>query len=153
MSIKTSDGKVFDSAEEMFNHLQKEWDDSPITYKAYFRLKRLADRIIKFPRRTRDKIVRFYQRGRYGVSDMDTFSFDDYMASVMLEGLKRFKVYSDRYVSYEAEPEFPEALDTMIRGFEMIMNHDVWVDFTEEEQKLYDDTWDYLKQYFYYLWW
>lgn len=61
----------------------------------------------------------FIQRGMRGYADCDVWDFDEYIARVLVGGLKKLK--EDSY-SYPASVESPEAwaaaLETMIEGFE-----------------------------------
>ena len=72
------------------------------------------------------KVVKFYQRGRYGVSYEDEFSLDYYLARILLQSLPKYKndgeygefvVFTDpdyvlEFDNVEEDPEYVVAMDT-----------------------------------------
>jgi len=79
------------------------WDD--IKYYLYYAPVRYLDML---PRR----VYWFFQRGYRGYGDNDTWDFDNYLATVIIGGLKQIKKYHQGL-----EPTKKE-LDIMIKGFE-----------------------------------
>lgn len=68
----------------------------------------LMNWIIDRPR----KIKTFFQRGRKGWAEEDTWNFDGYLSSVIMNGLKHLKSY------YSGEQPTQKEFDIMIKGFE-----------------------------------
>jgi hypothetical protein len=83
------------------------------------------------------KVPNYFERAYYGVGHADVWSFDNYLSSVILRGLKQLKKYKhgipcDIYEKYNnqkltpkqkdklAIKEWDTKLDIMIRGFEII---------------------------------
>ena len=79
------------------------WDE--IKYYLYYAPVRYLDML---PRR----IYWFFQRGYRGFGDNDTWDFDNYLATVISQGLKQIRKYHRGL-----EPTKKE-LDIMIKGFE-----------------------------------
>ena len=84
-----SGGKVFDTVEDFFNHLEDDYN-SRNKYRrldVYYFFKRKWDmkhRLWRVP-------IHWYQRARYGVSEEDTWSFAWYLSNVIPRGVRMLR--------------------------------------------------------------
>jgi len=88
-----------------FDKLTKRTILDELKYQLYYRPVRYLDML---PRR----IYWFFQRGYRGYADNDTWDFDNYLATVIVGGLKQIKTYHQGL-----EPTNKE-LTIIIKGFE-----------------------------------
>ena len=88
----------------------------------------------------------FLQRGWRGYADCDTWDFDNYLATVIIGGLKRLKKYP-----HSCTPT-KEEFNIMIKGFEtnlkMIENPEKY----KELKPIFDKGMKLFHKYFNYLW-
>jgi len=92
------------------------------------------------------KIPNLIHRAYYGWGKADTWDFDNYLANVIIGGLKHLKKYST-----SAEPT-PEEFDAMIEGFEanLLMMDDPSV--YKELKPIFDRGMRLFHKYFNHLW-
>lgn len=104
-------------------------------YSWYYKLKILPKRIYWF-----------FQRGKRGYADCDTWDFDNYLTNVILGGLKNLKKHS-----HSAKPTEKE-FDIMIEGFEanLIMMDDPML--YDELKPIFDKGMKLFHKYFNYFW-
>ena len=97
------------------------------------------------------RIYWFFQRGYRGFGDNDTWDFDNYLATVISQGLKQIKKYH-----HGAEPTKKE-LDIMIKGFEANLKIQE-LNFDPQSNKViilklkFNRGMELFKKYFNYLW-
>ena len=110
-----------------------------IKYYLYYAPKNYLDML---PRR----ILWFFQRGFRGFGDNDTWDFDIYLATIIIEGLKQLKKY------HHGEKPTNKEFDIMIKGFETNLK---MMDNPSKYKKLkpiFDKGMKLFHKYFNYLW-
>lgn len=93
-----------------------------------------------------------YQRARYGISDIDTWSLDNHLANVIALGTQTLKDGYGYPARMESQEEWHEILDRIHRAFS---NYDEIYGTNEEAEFRRDevrDGMDLLKEYFFDLW-
>jgi hypothetical protein len=98
-------------------------------------------------------IKSFYLRGKYGFSPKDTWDFDNYLATVISQGLKHFKKY------YHGKEPTKKEIQTIINGFEAnlkMMNNNLQYNQKSKEYMILKFKFHrgmiLLERYFNYLW-
>ena len=122
-------------------------------------------------------IRRFIQRGYRGWCNADTWSFDAYLANVILDGLKYLKIHKHGYPSTcKNEKEWDRIMDKMIYTFDIekgVCDSDIYIPnnakeyirlkktfknmptiklLTGSEHKKYEEGWKLFRKYFNALW-
>jgi len=81
---------------------------------------------------------KFIQRGNRGWSDEDAWSFDHYLAKVIIGGLTQLRDNNHGYPSDMTPESWEEALTTMIDGFEAAVDI-IEMNFVFADPKSYND--------------
>ena len=97
------------------------------------------------------RIYWFFQRGYRGFGDNDTWDFDNYLATVISQGLREFREY------YHGAKPTKKELDIIIEGFEeniKMMNLDYKYKSKEylRAELRFKKAMELLTKYFNYLW-
>lgn len=80
----------------------------------------------------------WWQRGSRGYSDCDVWGFSDYLAGVIVGGLRQLKTELHGWPHCEeisTEKEWENIIDKMIRAFELHLREAEWTKLTDAEQK------------------
>jgi hypothetical protein len=110
------------------------------------------------------KIKSFFQRGRRGWADEDTWDFDNYLAQVIAEGITHLKSYQHILPTYkpgleseqDAQKRWNDILNQIVVAFKyakLYTEAEISPKEWEEKYKVdYDKGMDLFKEYFFALW-
>lgn len=93
----------------------------------------------------RFKIRQFYERGRYGFAEEDTWSFDSYLAKVISGGVDEIKHRNFGQPDELTPGEWYEILNSISQSFKKY-------NFNRDDILLNKEGWKLLKKYFSGLW-
>lgn len=144
MSIEM-DNQVFETVEEMSAYLDEQWKKKPLTYKARIIAKRKLDALDNLRRQPRF----MWQRARRGYSEQDTWSFDGYLASVIVGGVTDLRERRIGYPSGLTPEKWDEILGKIIDGFTVIQQDDP---LSPEQQAVFDEAVALFGRWFQALW-
>lgn len=102
-----ANGKTFENMDEFASYMEKE--RKKLKWRL-FRLYRKFKRFLRFPKW---KIQQYVERARYGVSTEDTWSFDYYIAGVLVRALRDLR--KSGFPSDMTEKEWVAYLDSIIK--------------------------------------
>jgi len=120
----------------------------------------------EFPIKAHREVKWFIQRGLHGVSNGDCWEFDYYLCDIIIRGCKHLKKYKigvptclgcdsegNEIKSFEeAQKDYYDILDKIVRTFELHKKNLDCHDLTEKEQKELEEGWRLFEEYFHTLW-
>ncbi len=130
------------SMDELFYDLMQ---PKPWYKETWWWLCRKVRAIRSIPRR----IGWFWQRGRRGYSDADTWSFDHYLSVVIAGGVRQL---AERNFSYPCDgitaEEWKEVLHKIADGLESTVTHP----YTDSAYEQWEESMDLFRRYYFDLW-
>lgn len=132
--------REYDSIEDFFFKALNQ--PLPVHKRVKYFMRRTISNIKLVPKR----IKWFYQRGKRGYSEADTWSFDTYLAQVIAGGVGRLSERNFGYPHGMAPEEWSSILEKIAKGFG---ETDKWGDYN---QPAFDEAMELFSKYFHDLW-
>jgi hypothetical protein len=141
-----SQGKVYNSAEEMFADIENDYNNSNKfrSLDVYYFFKRKWDmkhRLWRVP-------IHWYQRARYGISEEDSWSLAWYLSNIIPRGVRMLRERSMGYPSGMTWEEWEEIL-MKIEVYLSLYQEDTG---TEEHRAQINEALALFRAYYYDLW-
>lgn len=107
------------------------------------------------------RIKYFWQRGKRGYSDYDILDFDEYLSTVIIDGLFTFmrinnSVPSEIWTKGKSEEQAVEEWDAIIyqiiQGFAVAEDYEPYTEMSKEDKKTFDKGFRLFKKWFFNFW-